>query len=108
MRGILFYTDYIPRKCQDRDRDQLILGQLGTHHIIRVGSNFLGNDIPISTILLTHVVLMLAHRLRRWPNIKTTWFQLLLFVGKAHRNEKAGRFQLDTFISHDFHEIVQD
>ena len=36
---------------------------------------------PVNTIHWTDVVLMLAHRLRRWPNIKTTLFQCIVLAG---------------------------
>ena len=36
---------------------------------------------PSST---TNVVLMLAHRLRRWPNIKTTLVKCTMFAGFSH------------------------
>ena len=36
---------------------------------------------PASTTLWPNAVVMLAHRLRRWPNITTTLGQRLLFAG---------------------------
>ena len=37
--------------------------------------------IPANTTHWNKVGLMLGHRLRRWPNIKPTWFQCVLFAG---------------------------
>ena len=34
---------------------------------------------------------MLAHRLRRWPNVKTTLYQLLVFAGKTAAAEISGK-----------------
>ena len=39
--------------------------------------------IPANTIRWPNVVLMLDHRLRRWPNIKTTSGQRLVFAGMS-------------------------
>ena len=38
-------------------------------------------SFPANTRRQTNVDLMLAHRLRRWPNIKTTLFQRLVSAG---------------------------
>ena len=38
---------------------------------------------PVNTRRWTNVVLKLTHRLRRWPNYKTTLVQCLMFAGEV-------------------------
>ena len=40
-------------------------------------------QIPANTTHWNNVGLMLAHRLRRWPNIKPTLFQCVVFAGES-------------------------
>ena len=44
---------------------------------------FVANNIPSNTIHSTNVGLMLGHRLRRWPNIKPTLGECILFAGRC-------------------------
>ena len=42
-------------------------------------------DNPANTRLLPNAVLMLGHRLRRWPNINTALGNCLVFADKVSR-----------------------
>ena len=51
-------------------------------------------SIPASTIHRANVGLMLGHRLRRWPNIKPTLAQCIVFAGINYRDRSTSHHSL--------------
>ena len=85
-RRCLGISQYVMVKCQHHDS----LPNFANYRPWYSHVSLTMEQLPQDTRHWTNVDLMLGHRLRRWPNIKTTLDQCFLFAESAQRHRQGG------------------